>query len=148
MAEPGSRMTENDRVPGPRSVAAWIGADNYTRWKRLLRFIEQAYPGVFKPEWLFGGRKYGWGLRLKKSKSFCTLIPERDRMVVLIVFGGGERTKAEALLTKLTPAVRKAYRQAPTYHDGKWVVFSVDRDETLTDIQMLLGLKRRNQYRL
>jgi len=148
MAEPGSRMTGRDRVPGTRRIAAWIGAGNYVRWKRLLRFIEQAYPGVFDPEWLFGGRKYGWGLRFKKSKSFCTLIPERDRMVVLIVFGGGERVKAEAMLKRLTPTVRKAYRQAPTYHDGKWVVLSVDRDKTLDDIQMLLGVKRRNPYTL
>ena len=81
-------------------------------------------------------------MRFKKSKSFCTLIPERGRTIVLIVFGGPERKKAEAVLRSLTPAVREAYRQAPTYHDGKWVVLSIDQDKTLADIQTLLGVKR------
>jgi hypothetical protein len=63
--------------------------------------------------------------------------------VALIVFGGAEREKAALILNGLTPAVRKAYHQATTYHDGKWLVLHVDRDEILEDIQILLGVKRR-----
>jgi hypothetical protein len=143
MTHVGTRMTDGTRPPDVKNVSMWIGSKNYRRWTRLLQYIERTYPGVFVPEWLFGGKKYGWGLRLRKSKSFCTLIPERNRMAVLIVFGGPERDKAEAVVRELTPGVRKAYREATTYHDGKWLHLIVDRDEIIDDIQKLLAVKRR-----
>jgi len=136
-------MTDGTREPGARSLSAWIGARAYKRWTRLVRFIETTYLGVFEPEWLFGGKKYGWGLRFKKSKSFCTLIPERNRFLVQIVFGVEEREKAEAILQNLSADVRRRYRKAPTYHDGKWLALPVERDGVLKDISGLLATKRR-----
>ncbi|OHB63397.1 MAG: hypothetical protein A2Y77_12205 [Planctomycetes bacterium RBG_13_62_9] len=143
MSELGQRMVDQGREPEAGSVARWIGATNHKRWMRLLQFIENNYPGVFTPDWIFGGKKYGWGLRFKKSESFCTLLPERNRLVVQIVFGGQEREKAEKVLPELSAGVRDAYRNATTYHDGKWLAVAVDRDEILDDIEKLLAVKRR-----
>ncbi len=143
MSEPGQRMLDGSREPAAESVAAWLGAREYKHWTRLLGFIEASYPGVFTPDWIFGGKKYGWGLRFKKSKSFCTLIPERNRLVVQIVFGAEEREKAEKILPGLTANVRRASTEARTYHDGKWLAVVADRRETLDDIEKLLAIKRR-----
>lgn len=143
MAELGGRMLDGAGQPDAGRVEQWIGARNYRRWTRLLEFIEENYPGVFVPDWIFGGRKYGWGLRFKKSKSFCTLLPERRRFVVQIVFGAEEREKAEKVLPELSPAVRDAYRKATTYHDGKWLAVVVDHNKVLADIERLLAVKRR-----
>lgn len=139
----GDRLTDRDRRPTPEDVAALIGTDNYARWTGLLQFIETDYPGVFAPEWLFGGQKHGWALRFKKSKSFCTLIPERDSMKVLLVFGAAEREKAEGVLGSLTSHARDDYANAHTYHDGKWVVIDADCAEAVSDIETLLEIKRR-----
>jgi len=137
-------MVDGGQRPTAEAVADWIGRANNKRWKHLLRFIEDNYPGVFaSDDWIFGGQKHGWGLRFKKSKSFCTLIPERNRLVVLIVFGGEEREKAEAILPELNLEVRRRYTEATTYHDGKWLALPVDRDELLDDIEKLLILKRK-----
>ena len=143
MSELGQRMLDGSKQPDVRSVAAWLGASGSGHWTRLLEFIEVNYPGVFTPDWIFGGKKYGWGLRFKKSKSFCTLIPERNRLVVQIVFGGEVREKAEKILPELTSSTRRAYREATTYHDGKWLAIVADRDETLDDIERLLAIKRK-----
>jgi hypothetical protein len=102
---------------------------------------------VFTPDWMFGGKRYGWGLRFRKSKSFCTLIPERGRPVVQIVFGREERQEAEAILPELTAAVRNAYSGATTFHDGKWVATILSSDEVLADIERLLALKRKPRQR-
>jgi hypothetical protein len=59
------------------------------------------------------------------------------------VFGGEEREKAEKILLELTPSVRKAYTEATTYHDGKWLAIVADRRETLDDIEKLLAVKRK-----
>ncbi len=143
MSESGQRMVDGGRRPDAASVAQWVGADNYKRWTHLTEFIESHYPGVFTPDWLFGGKKHGWGLRFKKSKSFCTLIPERNRLVVLIVLGGKEREETEKILPELSPSIRKTYTEATTYHDGKWLAIVADHDEILDDIKRLLVIKRK-----
>ncbi len=136
-------MTQPGSPPTPTRVASWIGPGGYRRWKKLVQSIEMNYPGVFKPEWLFGGKKYGWSLRFKKSRSFCTLVPERKNFSVLIVFGAEERDKAQEILPELTRDVQDAYRDARTYHDGKWLFLPCERDVVLGDIMKLLAVKRR-----
>lgn len=143
MAVLGQRMLERDKEPDGESVQGWLGTRNSKRWTRLLEFIDENYPGVFTPDWIFSGKKYGWCLRFKKSKSFCTLIPERNRLLVQIVFGAEERAKAEEVLPELSPEVREAYANATTYHDGKWLALVLDRDAVQADIERLLAVKRK-----
>ena len=142
MCQTGQRMTDGSKEPVEENLLAWLGKSNYRRWAKLYDFIDTNYPGVFVPEWLFGGKKHGWGLRFKKAKSFCTLIPERNRLVVLIVFGKKEREEVETILHGLSPSVRELYEKATTYHDGKWLALPVERDAVLNDIKKLLQVKR------
>lgn len=53
----------------------------------LQNWIEEFYPGVFAPEWLYGGKKRGWSLRYKKTKAFCTFVPEYRRFSAVVVLG-------------------------------------------------------------
>ena len=135
--EQHERLFDRSQQPTEESVAAFIGAEASARWAELLAFIASTYPGVFRGEWLYGGAKHGWSLRFKKSKSFCTLIPERGRMQVVVVFGAAERGKMQDLLPALSSHVRDDYLGATTYHDGRWVVINVDSDEVLQDLECL-----------
>jgi hypothetical protein len=137
------RMTVPGTPPSAAQVEEWIGPDASVFWGRIVRTIEERYPDIFSPEWLFGGKKHGWSLRYKKGKSFCTLIPEKNRFALLIVFGAGERAKAEAMRTELSERTRKDYDEATTYHDGKWVLLTVDADVIVDDVARLLAVKRR-----
>jgi hypothetical protein len=137
------RLTDKSSEPTPQVVWAFIGRENAERWGRLLDIIDAKYPGVFRGEWLYGGAKHGWSLRFKKSRSFCTLVPERGRMNVVIVFGAAERDKADEVLPSLVSHVQDDYAAATTYHDGKWVLIDVDSEEVLTDVERLLEVKRR-----
>ena len=139
----GERLTDRDKKPAPSDVAALIGAENYARWTGLLAFIDTSYPGVFNGEWLYGGQKHGWTLRFKKSKSFCTFVPQGGSMEVLVVFGAAEREKVEGVLGSLESHARDDYLGAHTYHDGKWVLIAADSDEAVSDIETLLQVKRR-----
>jgi hypothetical protein len=100
-------MTKPGKSPTPIQIAAWIGRDAYGFWKRVIQLIEQNYPNVFTPDWLFGGMKHGWALRYKKGKSFCTLIPEKNRFAIQIVFGAEERLKMETIRDELSARTRK-----------------------------------------
>jgi hypothetical protein len=137
-----ARMLNGTRAPDAAQVAEWIGRQNSVRWAELTDFIQSRYPGVFETKWWFGGKKFGWSLRFKKSKSFCNLIPERDQFKVLLVFGAEEREKVEAILADVTSRVRDDYAKGHTFHDGRWVSVVVDSRAVLTDVERLLLLKR------
>ena len=138
-------MIEPGKSPTPSKVVAWIGRDAYKFWKRITQLIEKNYPNVFSPEWLFGGKKYGWSLRYKKGKSFCTLIPEKNRFAIQIVFGAEERAKVENMRGKLSARTQKEYGKAKTYHDGKWLLLTADTDKVVDDVERLLAVKRRSK---
>ena len=143
MSEAGCRMTDRDQPPNDSDIAGWMGTEAYKRWNQVTQLIEQNYPNVFIPEWLFGGKKHGWSLRYKKSKSFCTLIPEKNNFALVIVFGAAEREKVEAMKGSLSTQTRKEYDAATTYHDGKWVLLSVDSEKVVEDVMRLLAVKRK-----
>jgi hypothetical protein len=138
-----SRLLDGSKAPSARQVAQWIGPRAHRHWTELATFIDSRYPGVFERTWWFGGKRWGWSLRYKKSKSFCHLIPERGRFRALVVFGAEERKKAEAVLPDLKSHVRDDYAGATTFHDGKWVAVLVDSRKVVGDIERLLVLKRK-----
>jgi hypothetical protein len=143
MHESNNRITQRDNPPSDSEIAEWIGKKAHKYWKHVTQLIDRNYPNVFTPEWLFGGKKHGWSLRYKKNRSFCTLIPEKNRFVMLIVFGKEERVKVEAMRDRLLQHTQKEYDEAITYHDGKWVLLAIDTDKVLDDTMRLLAVKRR-----
>ncbi|TVR55983.1 MAG: DUF3788 domain-containing protein [Spirochaetaceae bacterium] len=142
MSEQTQRLIEPDEPPESEQLRVWMG-EGYRYWTAVTAMIERNYPGVFDPNWQFGGKKHGWSLRYKKSKSFCTLIPENGCFAMLIVFGGAEREKLDTIRGEISEAMLAAYDSATTYHDGKWFFFAVDNDDTVRDVERLLAVKRR-----
>lgn len=143
MDESVKRMVQATNPPSEADVAGWLGKSAYAHYKRIRKLVDESYPGVFCPEWLYGGRKHGWSLRYKKNRSFCTLIPERDNLALLIVFGKDERAKAEALRESFSEKSWAEYEKATVYHDGKWMVLNVDSERAIEDIMLFLKAKRK-----
>lgn len=143
MNEPGVRLTQRDKPPSDSEIEGWVGKNAYQYWKHMTGLIEQDYPTIFKPEWLFGGKKHGWSLRYKKGKSFCTLIPEKQSALLVIVFGAEERKNVELLKDRLSVQTREKYDQATTYHDGKWLRLTIDSARVIKDARLLLAVKRK-----
>ncbi|HNZ64372.1 MAG TPA: DUF3788 domain-containing protein [Smithella sp.] len=143
MNSPTVRMTKPGTPPNDSEVRQWLGQEADRYWKQVTGLIHHVYPDVFTPEWLFGGKKHGWSLRYKKSKSFCTLIPEKNRFALLIVFGTEERAKVETIKKDLSRYTRKAYDEATTYHDGKWLLLTINDEKVVEDVKKLLAIKRK-----
>lgn len=138
------RMVDKSATPDDSAVALWIGnSHNHDLWTSLISYIRETYPGIFNEDWLYGGAKHGWSLHFKKSKSFCTLVPEKDRAIVVIVLGTSERKKTEAILPYLHLTVREQYESAKTYHDGKWLAIPLTDGDIMESIIRLLHIKRK-----
>lgn len=141
-SESPSRLL-NPEPPGEAVLRSWLGKQAYSYWQRLGQWIDEHYPDVFTPEWLDGGKKHGWSLRYKKSKSFCTFVPEKNRFLLVIVFGKSEREKVDALKPNLSKPTQSTYDAAPTYTDGKWLLLEINSLSILKDVELLLSAKRK-----
>ncbi|GLQ42139.1 DUF3788 domain-containing protein [Dyella nitratireducens] len=138
----GDRITDKSAPPDDSAVRGWIGAKAFAHWIALQNWIEAFYPGVFSPDWLYGGKKRGWSLRYKKTRAFCTLLPEYRQLSVLVVLGGAEREKFEERRHVWRPQLVKRYDDAPTYPDGKWLTMAVSSAVDRRDVTELLSMKR------
>jgi hypothetical protein len=138
----GDRITDKSAPPDERTVRDWIGPEAFEHWTELRSWIETSYPGVFVPDWLYGGRKRGWSLRYKKTKAFCTLLPAYILLSVLVVLGGAEREKFEERRYAWSPQLVKLYDDARTYPDGKWLTVAISSLDDLHDVMELVSMKR------
>jgi len=136
-------LADPDSAPSVKEIEEFLGRRAICYWEEMSIWISDSYPGVFKPEWLFGGKKHGWYLRFKKSKSFCQFIPRRNKFLILLVFGAKERDEVEMYLDQLTPETRNEYTTAHTFHDGVWLFLAVENGKALSDVRKLLSIKRK-----
>lgn len=137
------RMLERDAgPPSAKAVEAWLGPRAAARWRKMTRWIDDTYPDVFAPDWIYGGERHGWALRYRKGRSFLTLVPERGRALAVIVLGREERVAVEVVLPRLGRPTRDAYRAAPTFADGKWLGVPLDGKQGVSDVMAILSLKR------
>jgi len=138
----GDRMTEKSPPPQEAAIRKWIGSGTSTYWAELRRWIDKHYPAVFEPDWIYGGKNRGWSLRYKKTKAFCTLVPEHGRLSVIIVMGGAEREKFEERRYAWRKSLVKLYDEAKIYIDGKWLTIAISSAADLRDVTDLLVMKR------
>lgn len=138
----GDRLTDKSAPPDDAMIRAWIGPEAFEHWSALRDWIEASYPGVFSPDWIYGGKKHGWSLRYKKSRAFCTFLPEYRAFSAVVVLGAAERGKTEAQRDKLSPRLMTLYDEAETYHDGKWLKIGISSAGERQDVTELLALKR------
>jgi len=138
----GDRITGKADAPDDATIREWIGLEAFGRWAELRSWIDQFYPDVFAPDWLYGGKNRGWSLRYKRVKAFTTLVPEYGRFSAIVVMGGAEREKFEERRYVWRPELVKLYDEAKTYIDGKWLTLANSSADDLHDLTELLTMKR------
>lgn len=140
--EIGDRLNDKSTPPDESVVRDWIGPKAFKHWTELLNWIDLTYPGVFTPEWLYGGKKRGWVLRYKKTKAFCTLQPGYRSFSVQVVLGRAEREKFEERRYFWRPQLVKLYDEAHPYPDGKWLAIAVASVDDRHEVMALVTMKR------
>jgi hypothetical protein len=136
------RMLDKEHPPTAKAIADYLGKDAAAAWDDITAFLAANYD--FAPETVFGGRKYGWAVRYRRSgKSLCTLHPEKGAFTVLIVLGGKETERALAALSDFSPGVADTISGAKQYHDGRWLWLRVIKKNEAADIKRLLQIKKK-----
>ena len=138
----GDRLTDKSAAPDERTVREWLGPKVFAHWEKLRSWIDASYPGVFVPEWLHGGKKRGWSLRYKKTRSLCTLLPEYRQLSVQVVLGRAEREKFEEQRYAWRPQLLELYDDAREYPDGKWLTVAISSADARHELMKLISMKR------
>jgi hypothetical protein len=140
--EIGDRIADKSSQPDERTIRDWMGPEAFEHWVELRSWIDASYPGVFAPDWLYGGKKRGWSLRYRKTKALCTLLPAYRLLSVLVVLGRAEREKFEARRYFWSPQLVKLYDEARAYPDGKWLTVPISSADDRHEVTELMRMKR------
>jgi hypothetical protein len=138
----GDRITDKSAPPDEDNLRDWIGQRAFVHWAKLRNWIDASYSGIFAPEWLYGGKNRGWSLRYKKTKAFCTILPEYRRVSVVVVLGEVERKKFEERRHVWRSQLVKLYDEAKPYPDGRFLKVAISSAEDRREVMELLSMKR------
>ena len=136
------RMLDKAHEPSEREVFSYLGNNAKEAWADIISFLKTNYD--FLPELDFGGAKYGWSIRYRRSgKSLCTLYPEKGAFTILIVLGKKEVERFEEHMNEFSKEFVESFRSASQFHDGRWLwIRALDKSDT-EDIRHLLVMKKK-----
>lgn len=135
-------MTDKANQPSEDEMTNFIGEPARRAWLEIRKFIEDHYD--IMPETIFGGAKYGWGVRYRKSgKTLCSLTPEKGAFTVLIVLGKKESEKALSTRDELSSKINKLIETTKQLHDGRWLWIRLSTTSGTEDVKKLLQIKRK-----
>ena len=116
--------------------------DLFALWTSVVAKIDAAYD--MEKEWDKGGKAAKYVLRFRRGgKTLVSLLPKESAIGLMIVYGKDERAKFEATQADFSGKVVSEYHNAKTYHDGKWIMFSLPDEDVLGDLPALLAIKRK-----
>ena len=142
-------MVEKDIILDGSHMPAYDEIDEYINlsarelWRQINHFIRQRYKAEPRIMYSKCCAKPGWNVKYQKSgKSICTLYPEKDSFVVLVVIALDLLPIIEALSEELTGSVLDTIRRAKPFNGTLWLMLQVENTSVLEDVKQLLILKQ------
>lgn len=113
-------------------------------WEEFNNYLSQTYQ--VSPTFQYSGcsAQPGWNVKYKKKgKSLCTLYPEIDSFIVLVVIGAKEEDAVSSLVAQglCTTYVQKLYHAARPMAIGRWLMVKVHEIQVLEDIKTLISIR-------
>ena len=131
-----------DMIPGEEEIAALVGPSLYAVWNRLCTRIDETYD--MDHLWNKGGKAWKYEYKYRRGgKTLCALYARENCIGFMVILGKEERLKFEADQDSYAKEVQETYREAQTYHDGKWIMFEPVDTSLFDDFLRLLAIKRR-----
>jgi hypothetical protein len=134
----------HDRATEPafKAIAQHIGEQGRYRWLDMTAHIENTYH--VKPQMSYSvcAGKPGWNVKYKKSgRSICTLYPEPDSFVALVVLTALDIERFEMVKPCYSEELNRLFDETKLFNNTIWLMIRVDSDQVLQDVKRLLALK-------
>lgn len=136
-------ILDGSHTPDYAEIAGYIKPPSKELWMQLNDFIQASYKAEPRITYSCCAGKPGWNVKYQRSgKSICTLYPEKEGFIALVVVTLDLLPVIEALSEKLTPGVRDTIHRAKPFNGTLWLMLQVDSTGALEDVKQLLILKQ------
>jgi hypothetical protein len=135
-------IANSSAVPAFDEIVGYINPPVRTFWQEMNEFIQQRYEANPKIQYSTCAGKPGWNVKYQKSgKSICTLYPEKNCFVALIVI----KLELALLVEKAEPAfhplIVDMVKNSKPFNNTLWLMIPVSERPVLESIIDLLILK-------
>jgi hypothetical protein len=129
-------------TPGLEEITAYLDAPARKLWLEMADFLKENYQAAPKVTYSRCSGKPGWNVKYQKSgKSLCTLYPEKERFIALVVVTMDLVAFLESALSEFEPVVVDLLRSCKPFNGTLWLMIPVDNSAVLEDVQQLLDYK-------
>jgi hypothetical protein len=136
-----SAFLDKSSEPKDADVAEVLGPAREL-WDELKRHIAEQHPPIDEA-WTFGGKKYGWSLRLKQKKRAVLYMTPLEGCF-RVNFALGEKAVVAAHEIDLPDDILRIIDDAPRYAEGRGVRFEVSSAEDVRNAVKVAGVKMEN----
>ena len=131
-----------DMVPNAEQMTILVGKPLYEIWTQLCALIDEKYD--MERLWGIGGKAWTYEYKYRRGgKTLCALYARENCVGFMVILGKEERVKFECARENYSKEVQKIYDETPTYHDGKWLMFTPVDISLFEDFLRLLTIKRK-----
>ena len=139
----GDLIRDGDCKPSFEQIEEYIQLPIRTLWQGLHSFIQQEYSASPRITFSKCSGKPGWNVKYQKSgKSICTLYPEKDRFIALMVITTDVVPLVEARSFALETEVIELIRGAKPFNGTLWLMIAVENEKVLQDVKRLIQIKQ------
>lgn len=130
-------------MPDMQQVGEYITGEAKFRWKYMVSEIETDFKAKPKIAYSVCAAKPGWNIKYKKSgKALCTLYPEEDGFVALVVLSLKDMDLFNTVRQGYTAYINKLYDDVKPFKGTKWLMINVTNQKIADDVLKLMHLKR------
>lgn len=135
-------ILDGSHAPTYDEILGYIDGYGKGLWQDINSFIRERYKVSHNISYSKCSAKPGWNVKYQKSgKSICTLYPEKEGFVVLVVVLMDIIPLLEALAGEFETEVMEVIKSAKPFNGTKWLMISVNSDKVLNNIKHILLLK-------
>lgn len=135
-------IMDKTHEPSMEEIALYIEADARQIWQKMLSFIEMNFKAKPQITYSLCSGKPGWNVKYKKNgKALCTLYPEKDGFIALVVLGQDDRMGFDMTREEYCDYITDLYDKCTLFNGTKWLMIQVTDGSVFDDVQKLIMLK-------
>lgn len=139
---PADLVMDKTHSPSMDQIASYFEENAGKLWQEMLSFIETGFKAKPKIAYSICSGKPGWNVKYKKgSKALCTLYPEKDCFVALVVLGQGDREAFDLFRGEYCDYITGLYDKATLFNGTKWLMIRVADQTVFEDVKKLILMK-------
>lgn len=135
-------ILDRSHEPTMEEIASYIKDCPRRMWQDMTDFLKS--DGRVKQQIAYSicSGKPGWNVKYKRGgKALCTLYPEKDCFIALIVLGQDNRDTFDIVRESYCGYITELYDKCTLFNGTKWLMINVTDEGILDDVKKLMALK-------